>query len=131
MRGSGGGGGSSTPTPLHTHQTSHHMLCLSPAGLANCYNWKAGANSTCPATCKLSKSPSGPVSIDLKGCAACTDGERNLPLTCFRCKPGFAHLYYAVDLHVSARGSCRVRRERGTASPACLPPAAGAGAGAD
>jgi hypothetical protein len=87
-----------------TRQIPHQMHRRPRAGLANCSNWKAGVNSTCPATCKLSQSPSGPATLNLQGCAACTDGERNNPLTCFRCRPRFAHIYYAIDLHVITVG---------------------------
>ena len=75
------------------------------AGLkVSCSKWKAGTSSACPTSCTLAPAGSRttPVTVDLTGCDACTDGETGFTLTCYRCKPGFVHVYYSFDHQVSA-----------------------------
>ena len=99
--------------PLHVpaNNVSSEQHCTPPAlpraaGLqVPCSNWTAGANNACPTSCTLT--PAGslttPAVIDLTGCAACIDGQTGFALTCYRCKPGFVHLYHSFDRQVSRR----------------------------
>ena len=97
----------------------------------SCSNWKAGAANACPTSCTLAPAGSrtAQTAIDLTGCAACTDGQPGFPLICYRCKPGFVHMYHSFDhqvsgcrMHAASSGRQPLQRHRPAARYLPLPP---------